>query len=213
MVRISLHKQQQQKELKDANVKVKLNKHNFSPEFASKLYEFSEIHHADHFKTFNAALKKWLIEHHSEIEAEISKDHTVDSESIYHKIKISARFYYRKKSKKEAKEIRAKEETKDTNNTHEKNEKKKKPYIGLSQPFIIVMDEYIKKELLHNAENIKRKTEFANFTQMHIQNIKDELAMLKQKYDESQIMYDPIEISKKIKKAFENRFYTFATIK
>jgi hypothetical protein len=101
MVRISQHKQQQTQELKKANIKVKLHKHNFSPEFASKLYEFSEAHHKDHFKVFNKALEAWTQENQSLIAAEIERS---DSETIYDKIKISARFYYRKKSKKEQKE-------------------------------------------------------------------------------------------------------------
>ena len=75
------------------------------------------------------------------------------------------------------------------------------------------MDEYIKDELLRNAENIKRKTSFADFTQTHIPDIKDELNTLKQKYDETETAYEPKEISNKIKKAFENRFYTFTASK
>ena len=195
MVRISQHKQQQKKELKEANIKVKLHKYNFSPKFASMLYAFSEAHHKDHFKVFNKALAEWTQENHSKIEAEIERS-AMDTDSMYEKIKISARFYYRKKSKNEKKE---------------EVPKKKKPYIGLSQVFIIVMDEFIKNELLNNTVvNQKRKTTFAVFTQNHIQQIKDELKILKQKYDEASTDYEPREISKKIKKAFDNRFYIFA---
>lgn len=193
MVRISQHKQQQHKELKEANIKVKLHKYIFSPEFASMLYEFSEEHHSDHFKVFNKALEEWSQQHKDIIAAEIERS-DMDPENIYDKIKISARFYYRKKSKKEKKEV----------------PKKKKPYIGLSQQFIITMDEFIKIELLNNEiANQKRKTTFAIFTQTHIQQIKDELKVLRQKYDEANTDYEPKEISKKIKKAFDNRFYIF----
>lgn len=197
MVRVSEHKQKQKRELKEANIKVKLNKHNFSPEFAKELYEFSEKHHKDHFKEFNKALEAWTQDHQSEIAAEIEKGECTEA-IIYDKIKISARFYYRKKSKKEEKEKQKKQ-----------SYKKKKPYIGLSQTFIIVMDEFIKDELLSTANNNKRKTSFANFTQMNLDHIKDELTTLKEKYDEQHVLYDPREISNKIKKAFDNRFYTF----
>ena len=197
MVRISQHKQQQKKELKEANIKVKLNKHNFSPEFAKELYEFSEKHHKDHFKEFNKALEVWTQDHQSEIAAEIAKGECTE-EMIYDKIKISARFYYRKKSKKEEKE-----------KEKEQSHKKKKLYIGLSQTFIIVMDEFIKDELLSRANNNKRKTSFAKFTQMNLEHIKDELIILKKKYDEQHEQYEPREISNKLKKAFDNRFYTF----
>jgi hypothetical protein len=193
MVRISQHKQQQKKELKEANIKVKSHKHNFSPEFASKLYEFSEAHHKDHFKVFNKALEEWTQENQTLIAAEIERS---DSETIYNKIKISARFYYRKKSKKEQQE------------QQDKQKKIKKPYIGLSQPFIIAMDEFIKHELLLCSANRKRKIYFSIFTQTNIECIKDELKVLKEKYDEVNTPYEPKEISHKIKKAFDNRFYT-----
>jgi hypothetical protein len=201
MVRISQHKQQQQKELKEANIKFKPHKHNFSPELASKLYEFSEAHHKDHFKVFNKALEAWTQENQSLIAVEIERS---DSETIYDKIKTSARFYYRKKSKKEQKEQEQQKE----------QQKTKKPYIGLSQPFIIAMDEFIKNELIlcskiSSIEYRRRKTSFADFTQTNIERIKDELKVLKEKYDEANTPYEPKEISHKIKKAFDNRFYIF----
>jgi hypothetical protein len=73
------------------------------------------------------------------------------------------------------------------------------------------MDEYIKNKFLSQmGNNIKRKTLFAEFTTLNIEGIKKELLNLKDKYDETEMSYEPKEIADKMKKAFENRFYTFA---
>ena len=187
MVRISLHKQQQKQELKDANIKISKGKYNFSPEFAEELYKFSESHHKDHFKIFNAELQNWMSIHQEAIENEIIRMKTAGAPGdIYDKIKISARFYYRKKSKKAPIVT------------------EKQPYMGLSQEFIQTMDEYIKEVLLQNAENIKRKMIFSEFTETHLEDINEELRRLKQKYG----TYEPVKIAQKIKKSFDNRFYT-----
>lgn len=223
MVRISQHKQQQKEELK--GIKIRPNKYNFSPKFTEKIHRFSEEHHKDYFKTFNRELEIWSIEHKDDIASEIISIKMAGFEGtdyeIVQKIKISARFYYRKKSKKEQNEkLKKKQESpkesnespKESNENQKiKKNKEKKPYIGLSQPFIICMDEYIKDELLRDAENIKRKAMFSNFTSINIESIKSELEVLREKYYEGDVAYEPKEIAEKIKKAFENRFYTFAS--
>jgi hypothetical protein len=216
MVRILKHKQEYKTELQEANIMVHQNKYNFSKEFAEKLYKFSEEHHKDHFKTFNKALAEWMETQSREIATEIAyiKESGFDGPEtdIYQKIKISARFYYRKKTKREK--------------ANPKTKKEKKPYIGLSNEFIFRMDEYIKGELLqhfscnqqqhyiHQDINMnkskKRKTLFAEFTQANISHIQTELICLKDKYDEEDVSYEPTQIADKFKKAFENRFYTFA---
>ena len=76
------------------------------------------------------------------------------------------------------------------------------------------MDEFIKQEIIicskiRSVENRKRKTSFAEFTQTNIERIKNELKVLKEKYEKADTPYKPKEISNKIKKAFDNRFYTF----
>jgi hypothetical protein len=205
MVNKSTHKQKQQEELKQANCKIRMTKYNFSQRFGEQLYAFSEEHHKDHFKVFNKALEEWSKDHEQEIADEINAiqraGFTGTPEDIMDKIKISARFYYRKKSKREEKHPKKKE---------------KQPYIGLSKQFIIQIDEYIKDVLISSkdAKRFNRKEAFDKFTSSHIENIKCELAELKSKYDEEEAEYNPKEIANKFKKAFENRYYTyFAAIK
>jgi len=221
MVRISKHGEKYKSEIKAANIKISLNKYNFSQEFAERIHKFSEEHHKDHFKTFNVALEEWSTNNKEIIEKEIEyitkTGFDGKREEIEHKIKISARFYYRKKEKREKKikqqQLENKEEndkdSNQSNNQQKQRKQRKKPYIGLSQTFIQVMDEYIKNEILKNASNIKIKKIFAEFTQLHIEDIKEELNILKIKYDDVDEVYEPMQIADKIKKAFENRYNIF----
>jgi hypothetical protein len=203
MVRVSKHKEEYKSEIKAANIKIPLNKYNFSQEFAEMIHKFSEEHHKDHFKIFNAALEEWSKNNIAEINQEI--EHIMKSgfngtrEEIEHKIKISARFYYRKKTKRTKKLEQIKEQ-----------DPIKKPYIGLSHEFIKLMDEYIKNEIIKKTENIRRKTIFCTFTTTYVEDIKQELNILKEKYDTAEEVYKPEQIADKIKKAFENRFNALA---
>lgn len=185
-------------ELKSANVKTTLSKYIFSESFAELLHNFSEVHHKDHFKIFNSELEKWSAANSLLIEKEIETMRTAGydgpDEEIMSKIKISARFYYRKKSKREASHPKSQEP------------KKVKAYIGLSESFIIMMDEFIKTQLLINE--FRRKDAFGDFTKTHLDHIKAELKTLKTKYVESGVEYEPPQIADKIKKAFGNRYYT-----
>lgn len=198
MVRISKHKQAITTELKSYNIKTTLSKYNFSESFAKLLHNFSEVHHKDHFKIFNSELEKWSAANARLIEKEIEMMRTAGydgtDEEIMSKIKISARFYYRKKSKRE------------TNHPKSQEPKKAKAYIGLSESFIIMMDEFVKTQLLINE--IRRKDAFGDFTKTHLDHIKEELKILKTKYFESGVEYEPPQIADKIKKAFGNRYYT-----
>ena len=205
MVRVSKHKEAYKSEIKAANIKIPLNKYNFSQEFAEMIHKFSEEHHKDHFKIFNAALEEWTTNNketiNEEIEYIMKSGFNGTREEIEHKIKISARFYYRKKTKRTKKlEQIEKEPT-------------KKPYIGLSNTFIKLMDEYIKNEIIKNAANIRRKTIFCTFTTSYIENIKEELNTLKEKYGTAEEVYEPAQIADKIKKAFDNRFNTLIHFK
>jgi predicted naringenin-chalcone synthase len=100
MVRISKHKQAYKTELQEAKIVIPLNKYNFSQEFSDKLHEFSKDHHKDHFKVFNQALAEWTETNRNQIADEIryirKSGFDGKEEEIYQKIKISARFYYRK---------------------------------------------------------------------------------------------------------------------
>ena len=205
MVHTSKHKKQNQEELKKSQCKIKLSKYSFTPDFAADLHAFSEEHHEDHFKVFNKALEEWSTTHKPNIEKEIENifgmGFTGTKEDIMDKIKISARFYYRKKSK-----LAARQESQT-----QSKKKEKKPYIGLSKSFIIKIDEYIKTELISKSD-FNRKAAFETFTESHLEDITKELSVLKAKYDEEKEAYAPVEIATKFKKAFENRYYTYFSV-
>lgn len=197
MVRISLHRNNQKQIIKNAKIDVVKTKYNFSPLFSEKLYDFSEKNCTEHFKVFNTRFEEWLFENASMVDEEVSRIRlegykgTIDE--IIKKIKISARFYYRKKSKKHAKDLN--------------NEVTEKPYIGLSSAFIMVMDEFITRELLKGCR--LKKQMFIQFTFSHVTEIERELAVLKERYDENEYVFHPIDIAKKFKKSFDNRLYIY----
>ena len=204
MLRKTMQKHRKQEILKNANCKIALTKYNFSAEFAEEIYAFSEAHHKDHFKVFNKEMNKWVTEHFNDIEREIENiqkmGFTGTNKDIMDKIKISARFYYRKKTKQAA--------AKQSKHT---KPKEKKPYIGLSKTFIIKIDEYIMNELISKTK-FNRKSAFVEFTTKYIEDISLELSELKKKYDEMGEQYEPKHIANKFKKAFENRYYTYFSV-
>jgi len=190
MVRISAHIQHQKRLIHEARIEVKNIKHAFSPGFSKKLYDFSEKFHTTHFKVFNRLLEEWLLEHRAEVEDEVASFNG-PREEILKKIKISARFYYRKKSKKEAKTTVP----------------QVKPYIGLSSGFICIMDEFITGKILRGR--VVKKTMFAEFSFSHVREIEGELKVLKEKYEVSGNVFKPVDIAKKFKKSFDNRFHMY----
>jgi hypothetical protein len=190
MVRNSVHVQMQRRIIQEARVKSIKIKHAFSPSFSEKLYDFSEKFHMVHFKAFNHAFEEWLFENRAEVEGEAAAFNG-SREEILKKIKISARFYYRKKSKKAAKTAVP----------------QVKPYIGLSVEFICMMDEFITEKIVRGK--VIKKEMFAEFSFSHICQIDGELKTLKEKYDISGNDFKPTDIAKKFKKAFDNRFHMY----
>ena len=198
MVRISTHIQTQKRMIQDAKISMKRSKYAFSPAFSVKLYEFSERFHTTHFKVFNRRFEEWLLEHRDEVEDEMA--HMQSSgfygsiKDVMQKIKVSARFYYCKKSKKAAKKGSA-------------SAPQVKPYIGLSAAFIRMMDEFVTNKII--TGKVIKKEMFTEFSFSHVCEIKDELKGLKEKYDVSGNVFKPVDIAKKFKKAFDNRFHLY----
>jgi hypothetical protein len=200
MVRISEHRKQHTHLIQRANIQVVKTKYNFSPIFSEKVYDFSEKNHREHFKVFNERFERWSAENKRVIEEEIARITSAgfcgSPDEVLQKIKVSARFYYRKKSKKEAKH-------KEVINGGPK------PYVGLSSEFIQRMDEFITGMLLKGAGAVVKKRMFTEFTFTHVNEIEVEVGRLKEKYDAYGYVFVPLDIAKKFKKSFDNRWYVY----
>jgi hypothetical protein len=213
MVNISQHKTLQKKELQNTNIKIQLTKYAFSDEFSHEIHAFSKEHYQEPLKVFKESWQTWISipDIQTAIQNEIafikSKHFSGTDDDIMQKIYISARFYYRKKEKKEKKIMGTKVDHDDELNH------KQKLHVGFSQGFIQFMDTYIQKQIVaasHNKDIIKisQKESFQQFTLTHISDIKNELFILKEKYDALEQDFVSLDIAQKIKKAYQNRFYT-----
>ena len=216
MVNVSLNKKNQRKELEKMNIKLELSKQLFSQEFSTILHDFSKAHHEEKIKEFRKSWNAFIT--NEEIQEKIKqemvymreKNYSGTDEEIMKKIYISARFYYRKKMKKQ-------QEDEDNSQDQEQEQpnqeqKQKKPYIGFTKEFIGLMDKNITEIMKesreqNNAIKISQKECFQKFTIGHIKEIKEELYILTERYDELDEAYDSQEIANKLKKAYQNRFY------
>jgi hypothetical protein len=218
MVNISQHKTQQKKELAKTNIKLQMAKQIFSDEFSKELHKFSKEHYEEPLKQFRESWKAWIsindiqMKIRREIERMRTNNFIGTDEEITHKIYTSARFYYRKKEKRAKKLAEI---------TKEQEEKKPKPYIGFSKEFIQLMDNDIKTKILQKTDTddtikaiikLNQKQAFQTFTSAHVNEISVEFGKLKAKYDELEELFIAKEIAHKLKKAYQNRFYSICKI-
>ena len=199
--------------IEQKNIKIQKTKYIFSEEFSKALHEFSKEHYKEHLKVFRGSWTAWIdrIEIRQQIQIEIEKmraNHfTETEEELMQKIYTSARFYYRKKEK------RGKRKTQ----TQTQENKNQKQYIGFSRSFIQMMDNEINEQIIKSAElnamiKINQKEAFKKFTMNHISEINMELGQLKRKYDTQEEEFIAREIAYKIKKAYQNRFYSICNL-
>ena len=218
MVNISQHKTEQKKELAKTNIKLQMAKQMFSEEFSNELHKFSKDHYEEPLKTFRESWQTWISNNdiHTKMRREIERmrtnNFTGTDEEITQKIYTSARFYYRKKEKR-AKKL--------ASDLKEKQEQQSKPYIGFSKEFIQLMDNEIKDKILQKANTyeivkdtikMNQKQAFHTFTSAHVTNISTEFGKLKIKYDALEEHFVAKEIAHKLKKAYQNRFYSICKI-
>jgi hypothetical protein len=220
MVNISQHKTAQKKDLEKTNIKLQLAKQIFSEEFSKLLHDFSKEHCEEPLKVFRQSWKSWIEISDMKIKIKLEIDRIMENnfvgtkDEIIKKIYTSARFYYRKKEKREKK----------IKNTETESENQKKPYIGFTKEFIQLIDNEIKNKILQTADSnndntknqdiikIDQKEAFHNFITSHISEINNELGQLKTKYDDYDEEFVAKNIAHKLKKAYQNRFYSICKI-
>jgi hypothetical protein len=167
----------------------------FSESFARLVHEFSKAHAGEGLKEFRKSYEEWIQE--DEIQnaiREMMSNQKETEEQIMKKIHISARFYYRKKTKRESKEP---------------NQKQNQTYIRFSKGFLKMIDKEIYKVMMAQEDNTKlcQSKVMETFTLGHIEEIRQEFKIMKEKYEKMSQEYIPIEITHKFKKTFNNRYY------
>ena len=147
---------------KEAVVKiiVKTHRYTFGNEFITILGEFARKHQDDERKCFKKAWEKWIYENNVIVQEEIKtmKNNGFDGD-VLDKMFKSARYYYRKKTKKNEKMKEEDTENQDTENeisTTQNPTRKKNEY--LSTDILHEMDahiiEQIKKNITHEESNV-----------------------------------------------------------
>lgn len=235
MLSKSEHKMQQRKELSNTNIRLQMSKYVFSQDLSVHLHGFSKIHCKEPLKIFKQGWNAWIQTPviHDLICQEIGRiraNHFVGpDEAIMEKMYTSARFYYRKKEKKDG-SLKDSSSIKDDNKKDDdecdnnKKDDNKKIYIGFSNTFIQIMDIEIKKIILderlddNDDESIKDPIKISQqqmmdlFMTSQIDKIREEIGRLKKKYDSLNQEFVADKIANKMKKAFQNRFYSICKI-
>ena len=191
----------QREEIKNAKkLKIVKQKHTFSESFANILHEFSKKHSTEKLKEFRNSWNEWIQREDikTKIQQELDMNQEITEEEIIKKIHISARFYYRKKSKRVEKP------------------RNKKIYIRFSTEFIVLIDETIKNLMFSQSQKdnvqLYQPEILRMFTLGHIDEMRNEFRLLKNKYDSSDEKFIPSEIVTKLKKTFNNRYYNIVKI-
>ena len=177
------------------------SKYMFSESFARLVHEFSKAHAGEGLKEFRKSYEEWIQqdEIQNAIRREMMSNQKETEEQIMKKIHISARFYYRKKTKRESKE------SKESN----QNQNQKQAYIRFSKGFLKMIDKEIHKVMMAQEDNTKlcQSKVMETFTLGHIEDIRQEFKIMKEKYEKMSQEYIPTEITHKFKKTFNNRYY------
>jgi len=163
-------------------------RYKFTQEFIDELYKFSKIHQYDDRKVFKESWNEWL---------EMNKDIVLNetnyllnlgyNKNILDKMFKSSKYYFRKKS------------------TEKSAPTQRRSYTNVQKVLLDAMDKDIKDI---NKINYKPSERFNDFCNKNIDLLKEEVnTMCKNGFK------DPIEIQKKIKKTYNNRYFLLLNIK
>ena len=157
----------------------------FTNEFINDLFKFSKIHQYDHRKEFKEAWEIWIEENNIIIKEEIERLKNLGYEgNIIEKMYKSARYYFRKKS------------------MIKKEPMKRRNYISINKDLLDTMDEFIEISLRKCDAN-KPSDSFEEFCQLNKSILKDSINLLLLNGG----FKDEVEIKKKIKKTYKNRYF------
>jgi hypothetical protein len=158
---------------------VKVYRYKFTQEFMDEMHNFSKIHQYDDRIQFKEAWDKWVIDYEDSIQTEVERllltGYTGD---ILDKMFKSARYYFRKKG------------------VIKPDVKERRPYILLQKEILDLMDVHIRRN------NYKPSEGFEDFCNLHVDNLKQEIAYL---FNHN--ITDTIMIKDKFKKTYKNRYF------
>jgi hypothetical protein len=173
----------------DENENIPIYRYKFTQKFMTELYQFSKIHQYDHRKVFKEAWDIWTQENDELLSSEISRLQKLEYDGdILKKMFKSARYYFRKKSP-----IRP-------------EPKERRKYIGIHKELLDAMDNHV--ALGKNKEDYKPSDGFADFCNTHIEELKQEIALL---LENNANVMNTSEIMNKFKKTYKNRYFMSIT--
>ena len=155
----------------------------FSPEFATILYQFAQLHRFDNRHIFKEAWEEWRKLHENEIADEITllKSNGYNG-SVLDKMYKSARYYFRKKTPGKV------------------EPKERRKYVSIDTNVIEVMDSHI-MDWCRRAD-FKPATAFSDFCVSQKSLLEKEVSRL---YNEENL--NSHEIPSKLKKTYKNRYF------
>jgi len=168
------------------DVNINIYRYKFTPEFMNALFIFSKIHQYDHRKDFKEAWEQWMEDNENIVSSEVNRLTNLGYEGdIIDKMYKSARYYFRKKG------------------TEKKQAISRRDYISVRKDLINAMDEHIRTEIYR--DDYKPSDAFDEFCKSNIDLLKENIVIICKNG-----MTDAVEIKKKIKKTYKNRYFLFA---
>jgi hypothetical protein len=175
----------------------------FSKDFVEVLSRFAKVHQYDERKQFKEEWKKWTEDEDIRcfIQDEIKLlHHNGFVGDAMDKMFKSARYYFRKKS------------------DQQKEKKERRNYTGFSKSLLTAMDEHILLIMKQHSKTIQNENDemitmstitpedaYQLFCKEHVELIKEEIVVLKDKIDQVKVL------SEKFKKTYKNRVYMLRT--
>lgn len=168
------------------DVNINIYRYKFTPEFMNVLFIFSKIHQYDHRKDFKEAWEQWMEDNENIVSSEVNRLTNLGYEgNIIDKMYKSARYYFRKKG------------------TEKKPAILRRDYISVRKDLINAMDEHIRTEIYR--DDYKPSHAFDEFCKSNLDLLKENIVIICKNG-----MTDAVDIKKKIKKTYKNRYFLFA---
>ena len=168
------------------DVNINIYRYKFTPEFMNVLFIFSKIHQYDYRKDFKEAWEQWIEDNENIVSSEVKRLTNLGYEGdIIDKMYKSARYYFRKKG------------------TEKKPAILRRDYISVRKDLINAMDQHICTEIYR--DDYKPSDAFDEFCKSNIGLLKENIVIICKNG-----MTDAVEIKKKIKKTYKNRYFLFA---
>ena len=158
-------------------------RYKFDKNFTDKVYDFSKENKNLNKEQFKDNWDRWKVSNETLINSEVERLKTIGcTGDIENKMFRSSRYYFSKKNEKEPKQRRK--------------------YVSLDRDFIEIVDNHILLQFANTNTISSPKDCYKNFCEHNVSNIDTEINRM---FEDDN--FDKDEGSKKIKKAYKNRYY------